>query len=414
MSSMFEQNLEKYAEIAVKVGLNLQPGQKLIINRAPIELAYLVRLIATQAYKNGARLVDVLWRDEELELVRFQHAPKDSFEEFPTWQTDGLYEVTDTGGALISFVAINPGLFKEQDPELVTKVQQTRARYLEPFNDLIDKRRMNWLVITAPVEGWAEKIFPSLAPEKGKAQLWNVLFDICRVNEEDPIYAWQEHTNQLTSRSENLTEKQFKALKFTGPGTNLTLGLPRRHIWRAAGWNTETGISFVPNIPTEEVFTIPHKDKTEGVVTASRPLELDGILIEDFCLEFSEGRVVKATARKGEENLHKLLETDEGARRLGEVALVPHSSRVSQTGLLFYNTLIDENASSHIALGDGFKFSLEGGEGMSDDEFKAVGGNCSLRHVDFMIGSDEIDLDGITEADTVEPVMRGGEWVDQV
>lgn len=412
MSSAFEQYLEKYAEIVVKVGLNLQPGQRLIINRAPLELAPLVRLIGTQAYENGARLVDVFWRDESLELVRYQHAPKDTFEEFPTWQTDGLYDVTTTGGAWLSFNAIKPGLFIEQDPELVAAVQRTRARHFEPINDLIDRRKMNWLVITAPVEGWSEKMYPDLSPESGNARLWDIIFDICRVKAKDPIYAWQEHTNQLSSRSQLLTDKQYKALKFIAPGTNLRLGLPRGHIWRAANWTTQSGISFIPNIPTEEVFTIPHKDKTEGVVTVTRPLELDGVLIEGFCLEFSEGRVVKATARKGEENLHKLLETDEGARMLGEVALVPHSSPISQTGLLFYNTLIDENASSHIALGDGYKFSLQGGEEMSDDEFKAVGGNCSLRHVDFMIGSDEMDLDGITEEDTLEPVMRGGEWVN--
>jgi aminopeptidase len=412
MSSVFEQYLEKYAEIVLKVGLNLQPGQRLIIDRAPLELAPLVRLIAAQAYKNGAKLVDVVWRDERLELVRYQHASRDTFEAFPTWQTDGIHQVTTTGGALLSFNAVNPGIFKEQDPELVAMVQKTRAMHFEPINDLIDKRTMNWLVISAPVEGWAEKMFPDLSPEKGRARFWDILFDICRVKVKDPIYAWQEHVNQLTSRSQYLTNKQYKALKFTAPGTNLTVGLPRGHIWRAANWTTQSGISFIPNIPTEEVFTIPHKDKTEGVVTATRPLELDGVLIEGFCLEFSEGRVVKATARKGEDNLHKLLETDEGARRLGEVALIPHSSPISQTGLLFYYTLIEEIASSHIALGDGYKFSLEGGEGMSDDDFKAVGGNCSLRHVDFMIGSDEMNLDGITGEGTVEPVMRGGEWVN--
>ena len=412
MSSEFEQNLEKYAEIVVKVGLNLQYGQSLIIDRAPLELAPLVRLIAAQAYKNGARLVDVIWRDEKLELVRFQNALSDTFEEFPTWQTDGLYEVTKTGGALVTFNAMNPDLLIEQDPEQVAKVQQTRARNLEPIYDLIDTRSMNWLVITAPVEDWAKKMFPNHSLESGKARLWDIIFDICRVKDEDPIHAWLGHTNQLTTRCQYLNERQYKALKYTAPGTNLTVGLPRRHIWRAAGWTTQTGISFVPNIPSEEVFTIPHKDKTEGVVTATRPLVLDGILVEDFSLEFSEGQVVKATARKGEENLHKLLETDEGARRLGEVALVPHSSPISQTGLIFYNTLIDENASSHIALGDGYKFGLEGGEEMSDDEFMAVGGNCSLRHEDFMVGSEEMDIDGITEGNLLEPIMRGGEWVN--
>jgi aminopeptidase len=207
-----------------------------------------------------------------------------------------------------------------------------------------------------------------------------------------------------------MNRKQYAALKLAAPGTDLTVGLPKGHVWRGGRLTTQGGISFTPNIPTEEIFTMPHKDRVEGVVTASKPLSYGGALIEGFSLTFSQGRVVDASAEKGEQGLQKLLETDEGARRLGEVALVPHSCPISQSGLLFYNILIDENASNHVALGRANKFSIENGEGMSDDEFAALGGNNSLVHVDFMVGSGEMDVDGVAEDGAVEAVMRGGEW----
>jgi aminopeptidase len=280
--------------------------------------------------------------------------------------------------------------------------------------DLLVKNATNWAVVTAPVDGWPEKVFPHLPPDSRKAKFWDTIFEICRVKQADPVSAWQDHVNRLVARSNYLNRKRYAALKLAAPGTDLTVGLPRGHIWRGARMSSQNGIDFTANIPTEEIFTIPHKDKTEGVVTATKPLSYGGSLIEDLSLTFSKGQVVKATARKGEESLHKLLEMDEGASRLGEVALVPHSSPISQSGLLFYNILIDENASNHIALGRAYKFSVEGGEAMSDDEFAAAGGNHSLIHIDFMIGSGEMDVDGLVEDGTAEPIMRGGEWVFEV
>jgi aminopeptidase len=380
----------------------------------PLELAPLVRLIVIKAYQVGARLVDVMWNDDQLRLIRFQHAPRDSFKEFPTWRADAASEVSEAGDAVLIILAEDPGLLAEQDPTLITSVHHTSFKHTKPFSDLRSKNAMNWVVVTAPVDGWPDKVFPDLTPDTRKAQFWDTLFEICRVKQSDPVSAWMEHVNELAGRRDYLNHKRYVGLGLTAPGTDLKVGLPREHVWRAARMTSQNGIDFTGNIPTEEVFTIPHKDKTEGVVTSSKPLSFGGTLIEEFSLTFAEGRVVKATAGKGEESLHALLETDEGSRRLGEVALVPHSSPISQSGLLFYNILIDENAASHIALGRGLRLNVEGGETMSDDQFAALGGNRSLIHIDFMVGSGDMDVDGLTEDGSAEPIMRSGEWAFQL
>ena len=421
MSSEFEGYLEKYAEVIVRVGLNLQPAQRLLIgvpvlgaNGTPLELAPLVRLVATKAYQAGASLVDVMWNDDQLQLIRLQHAPRDSFEEYPVWRADGASEVAQAGDAVLVVYAEDPDLLVGQDPTLITTVHQASFKHTKPFADLRGKNAMNWVIATAPVEGWPDKVFPDLPAEDRKAQFWDVLFDICRVKQPDPVAAWNDHISDLAARREYLNHKRYTGLKLTAPGTDLTLGLPREHVWRAARMASQNGIDFTGNIPTEEIFTVPHKDRTEGVVSATKPLSYGGTLIEEFSLSFSAGRVIEATARKGQDSLHRLLKTDDGARRLGEVALVPHSSPISQSGLLFYNILIDENAASHIALGRAHRFNIEGGEAMSDADFAALGGNNSLAHIDFMVGSGEMDVDGLAEDGPAEPIMRGGEWAFEI
>jgi len=410
----FQHTLQKYAELTVKVGLNLQPGQRLLIMKAPLEAAPLVREIAACAYKAGARLVDVLWGDESLVLVRFRHAPPDSFDEYPTWRTDGILQTVRGGDALLSIRGGDPDLLGDQDPGSVATYQKAAWEHYRPALEHIERGATNWTVIAAPVPVWATRVFPHLAPEVGLATLWETVFEACRLNQADPVAAWTEHIEDLAARREYLTHKRYAALRFSGPGTDLSVGLPEGHIWTGGREITEGGRSFVPNLPTEEVFTLPHRIKTEGVVSASRPLSYTGSLIQDFSLTFAEGRVLKASAASGEAILHKLLDTDEGARRLGEVALVPHSSPVTQSGLLFYDSLFDENAAGHLALGSGYKFNLAGGTGMSDDEFVAAGGNNSLVHVDFMIGSGGMDVDGIRKDGVAEPVMRAGKWAFDV
>lgn len=414
MSSEFEQNLDKYAELAVKVGLNLQPGQRLCIGLTQVESAPLVRLIATHAYKRGARLVEVIWTDDQLRLIRFQHAPRDSFEEFPSWWSDAVVGAAKAGDAVLVIRGENPDLLAEQDPDLVATERRTWFKHFEPYAELLGKNKLNWTVIAAPVAGWAKKLFPNLPPEEQKAKLWNAIFDICRVKQADPMLAWEAHITNLLARCAYLNHKHYRALKMTAPGTDLTVGLPRGHIWKGGRRTSETGIPFTGNIPTEEIYTLPHRNKTEGVVSATKTLSYGGILIENFSLTFAGGRVVNVTADKGEAHLRNLIETDESAGRLGEVALVPHSSPISQSGLFYYDVLIDENAANHIALGRAYKHSMENGEAMDDDEFAAAGGNTSMIHTDFMIGSGEMNVDGFTEDGTAEPIMRSGEWTFEV
>ncbi|MEE9378867.1 MAG: aminopeptidase [Candidatus Lokiarchaeia archaeon] len=419
MSSEFEQNLEKYAEVIIKVALNLQSGQKLCIFSpftfgVSIELAPLIRLITKKAYQIGARFVEVMWYDEKVHLTRFQHAPLDTFTEFPKWKFDFMYNHVKGGNPVLLIIAHNPDLLIGQDLEKLKLSQQTYFKGTEQIVKLNKDHPVNSTYIACAIDGWANKVFPNLPLDKRKEKLWDMIFEMCRVKSEDPILAWQDHINRLKERSDYLTKKHYIALKYSAPGTNLTIGLPKDHIWRSGAMTTKSGIEHPVNVPTEEVFTTPHYKKTEGFVTSTKPLNYAGSLIEDLKFEFSEGKIVKATAKRGEEDLQNLISIDEGASYLGEVALVPHSSPISKLGILFFNTLIDENASCHIAFGRGIRFSIKNGQKMSDEEFTAAGGNISKVHIDFMIGSGEIDIDGVLDDGTVEPVMINGEWVFEV
>jgi aminopeptidase len=421
MSLNFEQMMQKYAELIVKVGLNLHPGQRLLIGApvlwilgTPIETAPLIRCIAAEAYKAGAALVDVIWRDDQLEITRFKHAPADSFAEYPTWQVDAALDYAKRGDALLFVLAETPGLLGQQDPNAVATAQQSAFKHTKQITEYYAQRELQCMIISAVVAGWAAMVFPDVPPEKQETRLWDAIFEVCRVKEDDPLSAWKNHIKQLESRSQYLNQKKYTALKITAPGTDLTVGLPGGYNWTSSHITTSKGISCVTGFPCEELFTVPHKDKTEGFVTATKPTNYGGSLIENLNLTFSKGRVVKVTADRGEDIIRKSIETDEGASRLGEIALLPHSSPVSQSGLLFYNTLIDENAANHIALGNGYKFNLQGGESMSDNKFKSAGGNQSQIHIDFMIGSAEMDVDGLKKDGKSEPIMRAGEWAFDV
>ena len=421
MSSEFEQNLDKYADIILKVGLNLQQGQRLLIGvvnpinqGTPLELASFIQLIVRKAYQMGAKFVEVMWDDPQLQLIRLQYAPRDSFEEISTWRKEAALEYMTKGDAIFAVLAQDPELFNDQDPELIITQRRSISAHYKPIKDLLVKNTTNWALVAAPVNGWADKIFPELPSNKQNIKLWNTIFEICRVKQEDPVSSWRDHINNLKTRCNFLNEKQYEALKLVAPGTDLTIGLPKGHIWRGGSLTSQNGITFVANLPTEEIFTMPDKNKTQGRVRATKPLFFGNALIEDFSFTFSEGKVVEANAGNGKEYLEKFIQFDEGASYLGEIALVSHSSPISQSGLLFYNGLIDENASIHIALGSAYKFSIENGEEMSDEEFAQVGGNTSILHMDFMIGSGEINIDGIREDGAVEPIMRNGEWAFDV
>lgn len=413
--NIFEQKMKAYADLAINVGLNLQKGQRLLIRGpllygAPISAAPLILALTKSAYEAGARQVDIMWGDEQTELLRFQYAPKDSFEEFPEWKLNGPFEHAKRGDALISISGINPDLLKGQDAELVTKYTQTIQKGLSPFMKYVSTNKVNWLVISAPTPGWACKVLPELSSDEAVDQLWEIIFKLCRLDQADPISAWKVHTRKLQARAVYLNGKKYSEFRYSGPGTNLTIGFPEGATWFAASEKTSTGIPFIANIPTEEVFTLPHREKVDGVIHSSLPLNYSGTLIDDFSIEFKNGKVVKATAKSGEEVLQKLLATDDGASRLGEVALVPHNSPIAQSGVLFYNTLLDENAACHLAFGNAYQTTMSGGGSWSDEEFISRGGNASLVHVDFMVGSDQLDIDGVLPNGRVEPVLQKGEW----
>lgn len=409
----FDKKLDEYADIIVRVGLGLQPGQRLMIN-APLLSAPLVHAVAAIAYQNGSPLVDVNWRDELLELVRYQHAGRDTFTEFPVYRAEGAHKLVSEGGALLSITGENPDLLKDQDPELITTARKTALTHMKPVYDLLDRNGFNWAIASYPTDSWAGKVFPNLEPADRIEHLWKAIFQVCRMNETDPVAAWRAHIAELQARSEYLTQKQYHALAYRAPGTDLTIGLAERHIWIGGSSTSEQGIEFTPNLPTEEIFTLPHRERINGVVTASMPLSYAGKLIDGFCLTFKEGRVVHIQAESSEDILSQMIAIDEGMSSLGEVALVAQSSPVAKTGVLFYNTLLDENASSHIALGDGLNFCLQEGEKVSEKEYAARGGNSSLSHVDFMIGSAEMDIDGILPDGTRQAIMRSGEWAFQI
>lgn len=409
MPDSFEQTLQQYADIIIQVGLNLQPGQQLVI-QAPVEALPLVRLVAARAYQAGARWVDVVYDDDQVTLARFRYAPRDSFTEDRVWLGRLLDEQSRAGNAFLRIFAEDPDLLKDQDPELVSQYKRTNLKNRKAFSDQISRNAVNWCLVSVPVAGWAAKIFPSLAPAEREQRLWQSIFEVCRLKSEDPVETWKQHIRQLAARRDYLNQKRYSALKYSAPGTHLTVGLPEGHVWRSGSINSQGGIVFTPNLPTEEVFTLPHKDRVDGVVTAARPLSYASTLIDDFSLTFEAGRVVSFKASRGEEVLRKLIETDEGSHRLGEVALVPNSSPVSRSGLMFYNTLFDENAASHLAIGMAYQFSLQGGESMSMEDFRVAGGNTSITHVDFMIGSGQMDIDGLRPDGSPEPLMRQGEW----
>jgi aminopeptidase len=414
-SKKHQDMLQKYADAVVKVGLNLQAGQRLIVTYGPTrgvphQFAPLVREIARSAYAAGARYVEVIWADEEMLRLRVQHAPKNSFEEYPTWQVNYVMDMIEKGDALLSIAGADPDLLGGLDPEIVGTMQQVYLKNVAPVNEMVTKNAVNWCVVAAAGEAWALKVFPDLTPKKAQAKLWETIFETTRIDRPDPVAAWQEHVIALGRRAKYMQARQYTALHYRAPGTDFTLGLPRGHKWISAQSLARNGVVFTANMPTEEVFTLPDRNRADGVVTATFPLSYAGTLIEDFQVMFENGRITRVAAKKGEAVLQKLVDTDEGSHRLGEVALVPASSPIAKRGHLFYNTLFDENASCHIAIGRGYRFTLMGGEELTDDEFISAGGNVSLNHVDFMIGSPQMDIDGIQQDGTRDPIMRQGEW----
>ncbi|HKJ28327.1 MAG TPA: aminopeptidase [Anaerolineales bacterium] len=408
----FEQNLKDYADVVIKLGANVQPGQRVMI-WAWVENADFVRILAESAYQAGASFVEVVWDDEAMRLIRFENAPKDSFDLYSDWRRQVFEEAGERGDVFIRMETPDPTLLLEQDPSLVQVFQKAEGQMKKPYFKLVRTRGVNWVGIAAPTKRWAAKVLPDMPEEERIRTLWELIFKMSRVTTtDDPIAEWERHIANLKTWSAYFNEKKYTALKLTAPGTELYVGLPEKQKWLSAQMVSKYGVPSVVNIPTEEAFTAPHRAKVNGTVRATKPLNVRGMMfIDKFSLTFKDGEVVDVQAEVGQEHLENLLNTDENARFLGEIALVPHSSPISQSGVLFYNTLYDENASCHLALGSAYRFNFENGEELSEEEFAAAGGNSSQIHVDFMIGSENMDVDGVTKDGKVEPVMRGGEFV---
>jgi aminopeptidase len=405
-----EEKLAKLAEVAIQVGLHLARGQELVMT-APLDALPLVRQITEQAYRAGASLVTTLFTDEEATLLRFRYAPEESFDYAAAWLQEGVASAYRSGAARLAVAGANPALLAKEDPAKVSRANLALSKASRPALELITRHEINWTIVPCATPAWAAAMFPDEPVDIAMERLWQAIFASTRIDSTDPAEAWRVHDKHLQERAHLLNTKRFAALQYRGPGTDLRVGLADDHEWLGGGTIAKNGIPCIPNMPTEEVFTTPHKDRVHGTVTSTKPLSYQGALIKDISVRFENGSIVEARASAGESILQRMLETDDGARRLGEVALVPHSSPISRTGLLFLNTLFDENAASHIALGQAYSTCIRNGDSLSPEQLGQKGANTSLIHVDWMIGSDQIDVDGIKADGSSEPLLRRGEWV---
>ncbi|MFD0620579.1 aminopeptidase [Paenibacillus sp. GCM10027629] len=405
----FEQQLAQYADLIVKVGVNVQQDQQVFITGST-EMTELVRLVAKKAYEAGASNVHVDWVDEALSRLKYENASDDHFTKFPEWEVAKRNTFLDARAAFIAIVSPNPDLLKGIDPQRIGSFQKASGQALEKYRQYVQSDKVSWTVVAAATKNWAAKIFPDVTPDEAQVLLWNAIFESVRLNTPDPVQAWEEHNANLHKKVEVLNGYHFHKLHYTAPGTDLTIELPEKHLWVGAGSTSESNVAFMANMPTEEVFTVPYRNGVNGYVSSTKPLSYGGNIIDNFKLTFEEGRIVKVEAEQGQAILQQLVDTDEGSHYLGEVALVPHESPISQSNILFFNTLFDENASNHLAIGSGYAFNVEGGKTMTREELDASGVNASITHVDFMIGSAKMDIDGIQQDGTVVPVFRGGNW----
>nr|WP_246584207.1 aminopeptidase [Thermus brevis] len=406
--SAFPENLERLADLAIRVGLNLERGQE-VIATAPIEAVDFVRLLAEKAYEHGASLFTVLYGDNLLSRKRLSLAPEDGLDKAPAWLYEGMAKAFREGAARLAVSGNDPRALEGLPPERIGRAQQAQSRAYKPALKAITEFVTNWTIVPFAHPGWARAVFPDLPEEEAVARLWQAIFQATRVDGPDPVAAWEAHNRSLHKKVAFLNAKRFAALHFQGPGTDLTVGLAEGHLWQGGATPTKKGRICNPNLPTEEVFTAPHRERVEGVVRSTRPLALGGQLVEGIWARFERGYAVEVGAEKGQEVLLKVLATDEGARRLGEVALVPADNPIAQTGLVFFDTLFDENAASHIAFGQAYAENLEGRP--TGEEFRKRGANDSLVHIDWMIGSAAMQVDGILQDGTRVPLMREGLWV---
>lgn len=405
----FTEKQQQYARLLVKLGVNVQPGQELVV-RCTAETAPFVRLVAKAAYEAGAKEVIVHFGDEILKRLRYENAPMEVFESVPAWEAESMNYYAARGAAFLSIVSDDPEAMKGVDHTKIAARTVAADAAFRPYYERMDKNELQWCVAAVPSPVWAKRVFPEKSEEDAVAALWRAIFKTVRVGE-NAEEKWQEHGRLLAEHSRKLNEKRFKKLHYHNSlGTDFTVGLAQDHIWAGGMDTTAGGVTFFANMPTEEVFTMPDCEQAEGVLKSALPLSHQGSLIRNFTLVFHEGKVVEYHAEEGEETLKMILDTDEGSKRLGEVALVPYDSPISQSGILFLQTLFDENASCHFALGQCYPNNMQGGELLSKEELREKGGNCAMNHVDFMVGTSDLTIAGIAADGTKTVIFKDGSW----
>lgn len=409
MIENFSEKLKKYAELIVKVGVNVQKGQPVVLYIS-ITQQELAHLIVEEAYGAGASEVMIEWKDTFSEREFLKHASEERLENVPEYIVKKGNYIAGKKAARISVMSADPGAYSGIDQKRIAKNQAAMGKALRQVRKATQNNDLSWTVVSAADQAWAEKVFPEKKGQAAIDALWEEIFKTTRIDKADPVKAWHEHDQKLHEKSDWLNEQQFSALHYVSTVTDITIGLPENHVWEGAGSFTPEGTEFMANMPTEEVFTAPDCRRIDGYVTSTKPLSYAGNILEDMKFTFKDGKVVEAMAKKGQEVLEHLLETDAGAKSLGEVSLVPDPSPISQSGIIFFNTLFDENASDHLALGASYPFNVAGGTKMSDEELLDHGMNVSQTHVDFMVGSADMDIDGIKKDGTIVPVFRNGDW----
>ncbi|HEL1733943.1 TPA: aminopeptidase [Streptococcus suis] len=406
----FKENLAKYAKLLVSTGINVQPGHTIQLTIG-VDQAELARLIVKEAYAHGAKEVLVNWLDDVIARERLVNVDVELLEQVHPQRVTEMNYFLERKASRLVVLSEDPGAYDGVDPEKLSRNARALSQALQPMRQATQANKVSWTLGAASGLEWAKKVFPNAASDEEAVDLlWDQIFKTCRIYEEDPIKAWEEHEARLVAKAKVLNDEQFVKLHYTAPGTDLVLGMPKNHLWEAAGSVNAQGEHFIANMPTEEVFTAPDYRVADGYVTSTKPLSYNGNIIEGIKVTFKDGEIVDVTAEKGDEVMKKLVFDNAGARGLGEVALVPDKSPISQSGVTFFNTLFDENASNHLAIGQAYAFSIEGGTEMSQEELKEAGLNRSDVHVDFMIGSNNMNIDGIREDGTRVPIFRDGEW----
>ena len=406
-----ERQIDKYVELVIKKGINIQKGQILVIS-SPVEVYDFTRKLVKQAYELGASEVVVHWNDEVVGKYKYVYGAEDIFDTFPEWQKESMEYYRKKGAAFLSVYATDPDILKEVDKTRVARFQKAKSLALKEYYENVMGNSNQWCVISVPTQAWAKRVFPELSTEVAISEMWKLILKIVRADKENPILEWENHLNTLKARMDYLNKKRFAKLIYRNSlGTNLEIGLPEGHKWISGGEKSKAGVEFVANIPTEEIFTMPHREKVNGVVVSSKPLIYGGSVIDKFILTFKDGEVINYSAEVGEEILGKLLSMDENSKYLGEVALVEYDSPISKSERVFYNTLFDENASCHLAFGGAYPVCLENSEGQSEEELKERGMNNSLTHEDFMIGTEDMEIVGIDSEGRETTIMKNGNFV---